>query len=73
MQGVPVPPHEFICPLTHEIMSDPVTLLTGMTYDRRSIKNWIDLGHTTCPMTQKVGFSVALQWLQPDCLTRICP
>ncbi|KAK9845612.1 hypothetical protein WJX84_008247 [Apatococcus fuscideae] len=51
--GVPVPPHEFVCPLTHEIMSDPVTLLTGMTYDRHSIKNWIDLGHTTCPMTQK--------------------
>ncbi|KAK9864284.1 hypothetical protein WJX84_004780 [Apatococcus fuscideae] len=52
-QGIPIPPHEFICPLTHEVMSDPVVLLTGMTYDRHSIKNWIDLGHTTCPMTQK--------------------
>ena len=58
LQGVPVPPHEFICPLTHEIMSDPVTLLTGMTYDRHSIKNWIDLGHTTCPMTQKVSYCI---------------
>lgn len=48
-----VPPF-FICPISLEIMKDPVTLSTGMTYDRDSIRRWIsEYGHRTCPVTQQ--------------------
>ncbi|CAN6554478.1 unnamed protein product [Malus baccata var. baccata] len=37
-------PHEFLCPITMEIMTDPV-----ITYDRASIQKWRDSNHRTCP------------------------
>ncbi|GJN16245.1 hypothetical protein PR202_gb03291 [Eleusine coracana subsp. coracana] len=39
------------CPITLEVMSDPVTISTGQTYDRASIKRWIKSGCRTCPVT----------------------
>ncbi|KAL4317948.1 hypothetical protein GQ457_18G021870 [Hibiscus cannabinus] len=39
------------CPISLEIMSDPVTLSTGHTYDRRSILKWFNSGNATCPKT----------------------
>lgn len=48
-----VPPF-YICPISLEVMKDPVTLSTGMTYDRDSIRRWISVyGHRTCPVTQQ--------------------
>ncbi|KAK1306445.1 E3 ubiquitin-protein ligase PUB23 [Acorus calamus] len=48
-----VPPF-FICPISLHIMKDPVTVSTGVTYDRESIHRWISLyGHSTCPVTQQ--------------------
>ncbi|KAE8687985.1 equilibrative nucleotide transporter 1-like [Hibiscus syriacus] len=41
------------CPISLELMSDPVTLSTGHTYDRRSILKWLNSGHATCPKTGK--------------------
>ncbi|CAK9858143.1 unnamed protein product [Sphagnum jensenii] len=32
-------------------MRDPVTVCTGITYDRRPIQKWLAEGHTTCPTT----------------------
>ncbi|KAL6911408.1 hypothetical protein ACP4OV_000213 [Aristida adscensionis] len=32
----------FFCPLTNEIMTDPVTTETGVTYDRRAIEEYIE-------------------------------
>eukprot|EP01018_Ginkgo_biloba_P007623 Gb_19502 [translate_table: standard] len=43
-------PH-FVCPISMEIMVDPVTLCTGHTYDRPSIEKWLRLGHKSCPVT----------------------
>ncbi|XP_074586130.1 U-box domain-containing protein 20-like [Curcuma longa] len=45
-----VPAH-FQCPISLEIMEDPVTAPTGITYDRRSIEAWLDRGNGTCPVT----------------------
>ncbi|KAK1420012.1 hypothetical protein QVD17_29514 [Tagetes erecta] len=46
---------DFRCPISLEIMSDPVTLTTGHTYDRSSIQKWFRSGNLTCPKTgQKV-------------------
>lgn len=42
-------PHEFLCPITLEIMIDPVIVATGQTYERESIQQWLDSGHRTCP------------------------
>jgi hypothetical protein len=34
-------------------MKDPVTLSTGITYDRVSIEKWIESGNKTCPVTNQ--------------------
>ncbi|KAL1535165.1 U-box domain-containing protein 15-like [Salvia divinorum] len=44
-------PNEFLCPITLEIMTDPVIVATGQTYERRSIQKWLDSNHRTCPKT----------------------
>ncbi|KAK1397249.1 RING-type E3 ubiquitin transferase [Heracleum sosnowskyi] len=52
-------PTFFLCPISLEIMKDPVILSTGITYDRMSIEKWIFSGkNDTCPVTkQKLGDS----------------
>ncbi|XP_057416953.1 U-box domain-containing protein 8 [Lotus japonicus] len=45
-------PDYFKCPISLEIMSDPVILCSGHTFDRASIKRWLDAGHRTCPITK---------------------
>ncbi|VVA25712.1 PREDICTED: U-box domain-containing [Prunus dulcis] len=46
-------PHEFLCPITLEIMTDPVIVASGQTYDRESIQKWFDTNHRTCPKTRE--------------------
>ncbi|KAK4278051.1 hypothetical protein QN277_015950 [Acacia crassicarpa] len=50
----PVIPTHFRCPVSLELMKDPVTLCTGITYDRDSIERWIESGNNTCPVTKQV-------------------
>lgn len=47
-------PEEFKCPLSKELMRDPVVLATGQTYDRPFIQKWLKSGNRTCPLTQQV-------------------
>lgn len=52
MEEVDVPPF-FLCPISLEIMKDPVTVPTGITYDRESIEKWLFSGkNNTCPVTK---------------------
>ncbi|XAR59891.1 Ubiquitin--protein ligase [Bertholletia excelsa] len=44
-------PHEFLCPITLEIMTDPVIVATGQTFERASIQRWLNSNHRTCPKT----------------------
>ncbi|XP_009759338.1 U-box domain-containing protein 15 [Nicotiana tabacum] len=44
-------PNEFLCPITLQIMTDPVIVSTGQTYERESIQHWLDTNHRTCPKT----------------------
>ncbi|XVE96287.1 hypothetical protein REPUB_Repub02eG0208100 [Reevesia pubescens] len=47
-------PTYFICPISLQIMKDPVTAITGITYDRDSIEQWLRKGkNTSCPVTQQ--------------------
>lgn len=47
-------PQFFICPISLQIMKDPVTAITGITYDRDSIEHWLLRNkNTTCPVTKQ--------------------
>jgi hypothetical protein len=39
-QQVAPPPALFLCPLTHEVMEDPVVAQDGYTYERAMITQW---------------------------------
>ncbi|OAY43002.1 E3 ubiquitin-protein ligase PUB23 [Manihot esculenta] len=54
MEEIDVPPF-FLCPISLQIMKDPVTVPTGITYDRESIEKWLFSGkNDTCPVTKQV-------------------
>ncbi|KAG6401677.1 hypothetical protein SASPL_138541 [Salvia splendens] len=44
-------PEDFRCPISLELMTDPVTVATGQTYDRVSIQKWLKSGNFVCPKT----------------------
>ncbi|KAK6118789.1 hypothetical protein DH2020_047480 [Rehmannia glutinosa] len=46
-------PSLFRCPISMDVMKSPVSLCTGVTYDRSSIEKWLALGHKTCPATMQ--------------------
>lgn len=47
-------PTYFICPISLEMMRDPVTVSTGITYDRDSIERWVFSNKSrTCPVTKR--------------------
>lgn len=48
-------PSYFICPISMQIMRDPITVCTGITYDRESMEKWVySCGKNTCPATMQV-------------------
>ena len=48
------PPSNFICPLTLEIMSDPLmTCKNHLNFERSAIVEWLNRGNTTCPLTRE--------------------
>ncbi|XP_020239104.1 E3 ubiquitin-protein ligase PUB24 [Cajanus cajan] len=53
MEEIEVPQY-FICPISLQIMKDPVTAITGITYDRESIEHWLFTNkNTTCPVSKQ--------------------
>ncbi|KAL1813352.1 hypothetical protein ACET3Z_023417 [Daucus carota] len=47
-------PEFFICPISLQIMKDPVIAITGITYDRSSIEKWLSHGHDAiCPVSKQ--------------------
>mmetsp|Transcript_16436 Transcript_16436/g.48706 ORF Transcript_16436/g.48706 Transcript_16436/m.48706 type:complete len:92 (+) Transcript_16436:415-690(+) len=43
-------PGSFVCPITHELLEDPVVTADGQTYERHAITNWL-ARHDTSPLT----------------------
>mmetsp|Transcript_28552 Transcript_28552/g.73573 ORF Transcript_28552/g.73573 Transcript_28552/m.73573 type:complete len:607 (+) Transcript_28552:70-1890(+) len=53
-QGPADVPLAYICPISHQVMQDPVVLQeTGHSYERKAIENWFNKGHHYCPRTGK--------------------
>ncbi|KAL2323427.1 hypothetical protein Fmac_027806 [Flemingia macrophylla] len=50
--GLSIPPC-FRCPLSLELMLDPVIVASGQTYERQSIQKWLDHGLSVCPKTRQ--------------------
>lgn len=67
-------PQEFKCPLSKEIMRDPVIISSGKTFDRTSIQKWLKAGNRTCPKTQQVLSHTILtpNHLVRDMITQWC-
>ncbi|XP_073147112.1 E3 ubiquitin-protein ligase PUB23-like [Henckelia pumila] len=48
-------PLHFRCPISMEVMKDPVTISTGVTYERKNIEKWFDTYRKkTCPATMQI-------------------
>lgn len=45
------PLQSFICPITREVMVDPVETSSGHTFERSSIEKWFADGNNLCPLT----------------------
>ncbi|CAN6446697.1 unnamed protein product [Victoria cruziana] len=50
-QCMPPAPDSFRCPISLEIMQDPVVIASGQTYERAWIQKWFNEGHDICPKT----------------------
>lgn len=57
---IPNIPDEFRCPISLDLMRDPVIVASGHTYDRNSIAQWINSGHHTCPKSGQRLIHMAL-------------
>ncbi|KAG6415943.1 hypothetical protein SASPL_123363 [Salvia splendens] len=53
-------PDEYRCPISLDLMNDPVIVASGHTYDRNSIAQWINSGHHTCPKSGQRLIHMAL-------------
>jgi ankyrin repeat protein len=41
------PPEDFVCPITHHLMEDPVVASDGHTYERSAITQWLEKQNTS--------------------------
>lgn len=75
------PPERFICPLTMEVMENPVKHIeTGVIYEKEAIMHWLYFGgNATCPLTRlplhpsELHLDVALMESIKEWKTKNCP
>ncbi|XVF63534.1 hypothetical protein PTKIN_Ptkin09bG0094400 [Pterospermum kingtungense] len=67
-------PNEFLCPITLQIMRDPVIVANGQTFERESIQKWFDSGHCTCPKTRETlaHLTLAPNYALKNLITQWC-
>ncbi|XP_031391631.1 U-box domain-containing protein 33-like isoform X2 [Punica granatum] len=44
-------PDNYLCPISHEIMEEPTVAADGYTYEAQEVREWLDRGHNTSPLT----------------------
>ena len=59
-------PDDFICPITAEIMTDPVSTPDGFTYERAAITEWLRTKDTS----PKTGATLQSKTLFPNLMAR---
>lgn len=57
---LPPVPQSFKCPITCEVMRDPVVTQDGHVYESEAIQEWFRRGHRTSPVTGAVLANLAL-------------
>ncbi|KAJ6718872.1 U BOX DOMAIN-CONTAINING [Salix purpurea] len=67
-------PDDFLCPISLELMRDPVIVATGQTYERSYMQRWIDTGNSTCPKTQQKleHFTLTPNYVLRSLITQWC-
>jgi hypothetical protein len=45
-------PSLFICPITLQVMVDPLMTRSGLNFERAAIFSWLDQGSGSCPLTR---------------------
>ena len=60
------PPDQFVCPITTEVMTDPVMAADGQSYERSAIERWLTTKQTS-PLT---GGELEHSYLVPNHLLR---
>ena len=58
-----VVPEEFFCPITYDLMVNPVKCSDGFTYEESAIKEWLTTRRNTSPMT---NLEIKVISLTPD-------
>lgn len=56
-------PFDFVCPITLQVMVQPLTTREGLRFERLAILSWLETGSCKCPLTRKV---MSLGDLIPD-------
>ena len=56
----PEPPDAFVCPITQELMDDPVIAFDGHTYERRAIERWFKRRQTSPKTGEQLANAVLL-------------
>ena len=56
-----------MCPITLNVMADPVMAMDGHSYDRKAIEEWFNKGNTTSPNT---GVELKSKELIPNLVCR---
>lgn len=57
---LPPVPSSFKCPITHDVMRDPVVTQDGHVYERDAIQEWFRRGHRSSPVTGMMLPNLAL-------------
>jgi hypothetical protein len=45
-------PFEFVCPITLQVMVEPLMTRTGFNFERAAIFDWLEQGSGSCPLTR---------------------
>jgi len=56
---VAVPPKHIVCPITMDIMKDPVVVVNGESYERKAIETWF-IKNSTLPLSNETIYDKRL-------------
>ena len=46
-------PEKFLCPISFDLMTDPLVSIYGHHYQKEAIIDWLNQGNSTCPLTRE--------------------